>query len=188
MPVFMFVSMSELQSQPWQRKGRNGWGGTGGGGGWEGRLNCADDSTSIFPDKYWTVVRLSASRRICPDAAPRISGLGRDGAVRHVGWLWRRSDARVPSLPRARITKSCQARRAWTQHDSAPDTKNPRSRRNSSHSFLKTIWLLSANRGKSRHLFECWINISEPWGVISKCGIVVGSCFHLCDWSAILLP
>ena len=33
MPVFMFVSMSELQTQPWQRKGRKGWGGRGGGGG-----------------------------------------------------------------------------------------------------------------------------------------------------------
>ena len=74
MPVFMFVSMSELQTQSWQRKGRKGWGGGGEGGEEGGQLNCADDSTFIFPNKYWTVVRLSASRRICPNVAPRISG------------------------------------------------------------------------------------------------------------------
>ena len=45
---------------------RRGWGG--------GQLNCADDSTSTLPNMYCRVVRLSASRRICPDAAPRIPG------------------------------------------------------------------------------------------------------------------
>ena len=39
-----------------------------------GQLNCADDSTFIFPDKYCVVVRLSVSRRNCPHVAPRISG------------------------------------------------------------------------------------------------------------------
>ena len=28
--------------------------------------------------------------------------------------------------------------------------------------FLKTIWLLSAKKVKSSHLFECWTNFSEP--------------------------
>ena len=32
-------------------------------------------------------------------------------------------------------------------------------RRKSFHTSLKTIWLLSANRGKSRHLFVCWTNM-----------------------------
>ena len=86
--------------------------------------------------------------------------------------------ARGALLASCLFTKSCQACRVWIQHDSTTDCENPRSRRNSFLSFLKTIWLLSANKGKSRHLLECWTNISEPWGVISKCGIVVGSDFH----------
>ena len=35
---------------------------------------CADDSNFILPDKNCRVVRLSASRRICPHVVPRISG------------------------------------------------------------------------------------------------------------------
>ena len=31
-----------------------------------GQLNCTDDSTFVFPNRYWRVIRLSASRRICP--------------------------------------------------------------------------------------------------------------------------
>ena len=114
MPVFMFVSLSELQTQPWQRKGRKGWGGTGAGAGERatelcGWLNflfsqsCIEGwSDCLFRDES-VLTQLLESQ-----------GLGCDGAVRHVSWLWRRSDARSPPLPRARITKSCQARRAWT--------------------------------------------------------------------------
>ena len=184
----MFVSMSELQTQSWQRKGRKGWGGGGEGGRGEGGNWTVRMTQLLFPQtstERWLDCLLRDESVLTQLLESQ--GLGRDGAARHVGWLWRTSDARVPPLSRARITKSCQTRRAWIQHDSAADSENPRYRRNSFHSILKTIWLLSANTGKSRHLFDCWIIISEPWGVISKCGIVAGSCFHLWDSSAILL-
>ena len=43
---------------------------------------------------------------------------------------------------------------------------------------LRPFCLLSASNGRSRYLFECWTKISDPWGVMSKSGIVVGSGFH----------
>ena len=114
MPVFMFVSMSELQTQPWKRKGRKGWWGTGAGGwgrvtelcGW---LNFLFSQTSI---ERWSDCLLRDESVLTKLLESQ--GFGRDDAVRHIGWLWRRSDARSPPLKRTRITKSCQARRAWT--------------------------------------------------------------------------
>ena len=42
------TSISTVTEEGAKRMRREGGGGRGG----EGRLNCADDSTSIFPDKY----------------------------------------------------------------------------------------------------------------------------------------
>ena len=50
------------------RRGRRERGGRG--GNWTVRMT----KLFIFPNMYWRVVRLFASRRICPDVAPRISG------------------------------------------------------------------------------------------------------------------